>query len=97
MMAVRAAPLVATLAFAAHVFAADSVAAHPFEVTYADVRFMDDGTFQVRITFHVDAMLAGVPTGDLSEEETQRLRALPPYEIDRRMETRHNEEIRAPT
>lgn len=86
MMAVRAAPLVATLAFAAHVFAADSVAAHPFEVTYADVRFMDDGTFQVRITFHVDAMLAGVPTGDLSEEETQRLRALPPYEIDRRLE-----------
>jgi hypothetical protein len=60
--------------------------AHPFEVTNVDV-WLDAATYRLDITFHVDAMLADVPVGDLSEDEYRRLRALPEAEIDRRLET----------
>lgn len=59
--------------------------AHPFEVTNVDVR-LATGTYRLDITFHVDAMLADVPLGDLSEEQYRRLRALPEPEIERRLE-----------
>ena len=59
--------------------------AHPFELTDVDVHFTPV-TYQVDITFHVDAMLADVPLGDLSERDYARLRAMPADELERRLE-----------
>ena len=62
-----------------------SALAHPFELTNIEMR-LGAGTYRMDITFHVDAMLADVPLGDLSADQYQRLRALPESEIERRLE-----------
>ncbi len=59
--------------------------AHPFEVTNVDVRLTADA-YRVDISFHVDAMLADVPLGDLTEAQRRELRARPDADIDRRLE-----------
>lgn len=60
--------------------------AHPFQFTRVDVKFARDGVFQVDVTYHVDAMLADVQLGDLSEDQYRELRALPAAELSRRLE-----------
>jgi hypothetical protein len=81
MMRANLAPLVAALALVA-----DMAAAHSFEVTYADVRFLSADAIRVDVTFHFDAMLAGIPFGELGESDYRQLRALPRAEIERRLE-----------
>ncbi len=60
-------------------------AAHPFEVTNVDVRLERD-TYRADIIFHVDAMLADVPLGDLSDAQYRRLRALSDADLERRLD-----------
>jgi hypothetical protein len=76
---------VPALVAAAWLVARGLAAAHPFEVTNVDVR-LEATTYRVDITFHVDAMLADVPLGDLSDDQTRRLRALPDADLERRLE-----------
>ena len=59
---------------------------HPFEITEIDVSFLQDGRFKADITFHVDAMLAEVPIGDLTDEQYVKLRTISPKEFERRLE-----------
>jgi hypothetical protein len=81
MTRVGLAPLAAALTLSASV-----AGAHPFEVTFADIRFLGGDTLRVDVMFHVDAMLAGIPVGDLGEADYRQLRALPADEIERRLE-----------
>lgn len=60
--------------------------AHPFEFTQVNATFRRDGHYQIDVTYHVDAMLAEVPLGDLSEAQYRELRALPETERARRIE-----------
>lgn len=74
------------MVLAALAWTAPPATAHPFEFTRVDVTFARDGAFQVDVTYHVDAMLAEVQLGDLSEEQSRELRALPAAELSRRLE-----------
>ena len=68
------------------VFPAGLAQSHPFEITEIDVSFLKDGRFKADITFHVDAMLAEVPIGDLTDEQYVKLRTVSPKEFARRLE-----------
>lgn len=58
---------------------------HPFEITEITIAFNADGTFDADLTYHVDAMLAGVTIGDPTEEDYARLRAMTPEIWERRL------------
>ena len=57
---------------------------HAFEFTEADVLLSDDGRVRALIPFHIDALLAGVPIGDPTEEDYERLRSMDAQEFERR-------------
>lgn len=59
---------------------------HPFQFTEADVLLDDDGTVKAVVPFHIDALLAGVPIGDPTEEDYQRLREMDPDDRQARMD-----------
>ena len=68
------------------IFPAGLTQSHPFEITEIDVSFLKGGWFKADITFHVDAMLAEVPIGDLTDEQYVNLRAVSSEELERRLE-----------
>lgn len=59
---------------------------HAFEFTEADVLIGGDGTITANVPFHIDAMLAGVPVGEPTDEDYARLRQLPSAEFQRRLD-----------
>lgn len=74
------------LAFAAVVALCPALTlAHAFEITDTRVLFKTDGTYEIEITYHLDAMLAEITTGDPTEEEYERLRSMPPDELEKRI------------
>lgn len=59
---------------------------HPFQFTEADVLLSEDGTVTAVVPFHIDALLAGVPIGDPTEEDYIRLREMDPEVFQARMD-----------
>lgn len=56
--------------------------AHSFEITKIDLRLHRDGTLEIDVPFHVDALLAQVPSGEPTEEDYTRLRERPTDEFE---------------
>ena len=67
---------------AAFLLATPLAHAHSFDITKVELRLHRDGTLEIDVPFHVDALLAQVPTGEPTEEDYTRLRERPADELE---------------